>query len=120
MAIKKWLLIVLCVILSPAYADISERKDVQAFIQEMVKQHGFDQAYLTAVFKKVTINDNIIELMDRPAKRTKPWYEYKPLFITNAQVIAGVKFWKDNEAALNKAEKEYGVPPQDYSSHLRR
>lgn len=112
MAIKKWLLILLCFFTSSAYADISERKDVQAFIQEMVTQHGFSQTDLNQLFKKVTINENIIELMNRPAERTKPWYEYEPMFVTNAQAIAGVKFWKDNEAALEKAQKEYGVPPE--------
>jgi membrane-bound lytic murein transglycosylase B len=110
--IKKWWLIALCFIISPAYADISERKDVQAFIQEMVKDHGYSETDLNNLFKKVTINENIIKMMDRPAEKTKPWYEYEPMFVTNAQVIAGVKFWKDNEAAFEKAQKEYGVPPE--------
>lgn len=110
--IKKWLLVALCLIISPVYADISERENVQAFIKEMAKDHGYSEADLNALFKKVTINQNIIKMMDRPAEKTKPWYEYEPMFVTNAQVIAGVKFWKDNEAALAKAEKEYGVPPE--------
>lgn len=110
--IKKWLLVALCLINSPVFADISQRADVQAFIKEMATEHGYSQAELTDLFKKVTINENIIKMMDRPAEKTKPWYEYEPMFVTNAQVIAGVKFWKDNEAALAKAEKEYGVPPE--------
>lgn len=112
MAIKKWCLVVLCFIMSPAYADISERKDVQAFIQDMVKEYGFSETELNAAFKKVTINQGIIDAMDRPAEKTKPWYEYEAMFVTNASVINGVKFWKENEAALAKAEKEYGVPPE--------
>lgn len=112
MTIKKWGLILVCLMMNTAYADISKRPDVQAFIQEMVKDNGFSQEELTQMFQKVTINQNIIELMNRPAERTKPWYEYKPMFVTNAQVIAGVKFWKDNEAALKKAQEVYGVPPE--------
>ncbi len=112
MAIKKWLLVILFFIGHNAYADISERKDVQAFIQEMVSQNGFSQTELTQLFKQVTINNNIIDLMNRPAERTKQWYEYEPMFVTNAQAIAGVKFWKENEAALNKAQQTYGVPPE--------
>ncbi|HLF67547.1 MAG TPA: lytic murein transglycosylase B, partial [Gammaproteobacteria bacterium] len=72
----------------------------------------FSQSDLTQVFKKVSINDSIIDLMNRPAERTKQWYEYEPMFVTNAQVIAGVKFWKENEAALTKAQQTYGVPPE--------
>lgn len=112
MAIKKWLCVLLLSIMQTAYADISNRPDVQAFIKEMSTQHGFSESGLTQLFQQVTINDKIIDLMNRPAERTKPWYEYKPMFVTNAQAIAGVKFWKDNEAALNKAQKEYGVPPE--------
>lgn len=112
MKIRKCLGVVLCFIISPAFADISERKDVQVFIQEMVKEHGFNEVEMTSAFKKVTINQSIIDAMNRPAERTKQWYEYEPLFVTNAQAIAGVKFWKDNADAFAKAEKEYGVPPE--------
>lgn len=112
MKIAKWFWVALSFMISPAYADISERKDVQAFIQDMVKQHGFNEAEMTAAFKKVTINQNIIDAMNRPAEKVKPWYEYEAMFVTNASVIAGVKFWKDNAKALAKAEKEYGVPPE--------
>lgn len=112
MASKKWLGLILFFMFNTALADISQRPDVQAFIQEMSTQEGFSQTELTQLFKKVNINNNIIDLMNRPAEKTKPWYEYEALFVTNATVIAGVKFWKDNEAALNKAQKEYGVPPE--------
>ncbi|MGA2654912.1 MAG: lytic murein transglycosylase B [Gammaproteobacteria bacterium] len=112
MKINKWLGVFLCFVMSSATADISDRKDVQAFIQEMVKQHGFNEAEMTAAFKQVTINQSIIDAMNRPAEKVKPWYEYEQMFVTNGSVIAGVKFWKDNEAALNKAQKTYGVPPE--------
>jgi membrane-bound lytic murein transglycosylase B len=112
MAIRKWLTIALLSIMPHAYADISNRPDVQAFIQEMVKEHGFSQAELTKEFQQVTINNTIIDLMNKPAEKTKTWDQYRPMFVTNAQAIAGVKFWKDNEAALTKAQQQYGVPPE--------
>ncbi len=112
MAIKKGLWLVLLFIFNTANADISNRPNVQIFIHEMVKEHGFSEAELNALFKQVNINQQIIETMNRPAERTKTWDEYKPMFVTNPHAMNGVKFWKDNQAAFDKAQQEYGVPPE--------
>jgi len=92
-----------------AFADISERPDVQAFIQEMVKDYQFSPDALEAVFEKVDIQDSIIDAMNRPAEG-KPWYEYRPLFVSNQSINNGVAYYNAHKDALLKAEKQYGVP----------
>jgi membrane-bound lytic murein transglycosylase B len=54
---------------------------------------------------------DIIEAMRRPAE-AKPWYKYRPIFVTMARTRAGVQFWRSNEALLERAEREYGVAPE--------
>lgn len=108
---RKLLLAFLCVMsLSPvAHADISNRRDVKAFIDRMVKDYDMDKKQLTALFKQVEIKQSIIDAMNKPAEG-KPWYQYRPLFVTQETIDNGVKYYQANKAALDRAAKEYGVP----------
>jgi membrane-bound lytic murein transglycosylase B len=90
---------------------VSEREDVKTFIQEMVDKHNFDAQKLTALFKDVTLKQKIVDAISRPAEG-KPWYQYRPIFVTNTRIDEGVKFWNENEAILKAAEQKYGVPPE--------
>ncbi|MGD8571840.1 MAG: lytic murein transglycosylase, partial [Gammaproteobacteria bacterium] len=92
-------------------ADVSGRKDVKNFIDEMAKKHDFDRDELVKVFKKVTTDDSIIEAITRPAE-AKPWYEYRPIFLTDTRIREGVKFWRKNAIHLQRAYEEYGVAPE--------
>ncbi|KPJ93713.1 MAG: hypothetical protein AMJ53_06720 [Gammaproteobacteria bacterium SG8_11] len=100
-------------VLCPAYAwaDISSRSDVRNFIEDMNKKHGFKEDELVKVFSQVDINQKIIDAITRPAE-AKPWYEYRPIFITDKRINGGVEFWKQHDAALSRAYKEYGVDPE--------
>ncbi|MDH5396481.1 MAG: lytic murein transglycosylase B, partial [Gammaproteobacteria bacterium] len=40
----------------------------------------------------------------------KPWYEYRPIFVTKKRTEGGIEFWKKNAIALARAEEKYGVP----------
>lgn len=94
-----------------AQADVSGRKDVKEFIDEMVKQHGFKRKDLVKVFKKVKTDPAIIEAITRPAE-AKPWFEYRPIFLTDTRIREGVKFWRKNASHLQRAYEKYGVPAE--------
>ncbi|HSI52564.1 MAG TPA: lytic murein transglycosylase B, partial [Ramlibacter sp.] len=47
-----------------------------------------------------------------PQGTAKNWRVYRSRFIDPIRIRAGVKFWQDNQAALERAEKEYGVPAE--------
>lgn len=97
--------------LSSAYAGLADRPDVQAFIDEMVKKHGFNRKELTATMNKATIQQSIVDAMNRPAEG-KPWYQYRPIFITEDSINNGVTYYKAHQKDLKKAEREYGVPAE--------
>lgn len=94
---------------SSAHADYAERADVQAYVAELVAQHGFEQAELLALFGQAERKDQILESIARPAERTLEWHEYRKIFVKEPRISQGVDFWNENEAILAQAEKRYGV-----------
>ena len=42
----------------------------------------------------------------------KNWRVYRSRFIDPVRIAAGVAFWRANAATLERAEREYGVPPE--------
>jgi membrane-bound lytic murein transglycosylase B len=46
-----------------------------------------------------------------PAGTSKNWSVYRSRFVEPLRIRAGVKFWQDNRATLERAEAETGVPP---------
>ncbi|WP_394753648.1 lytic murein transglycosylase B [Crenothrix sp.] len=81
------------------------------FIERMATSHQFNKAELEALFQNVEIKQEIIKKISSPAEGM-PWYKYRKIFMTDARINAGVKFWQDNAQALAKAEQQYGVPAQ--------
>lgn len=99
----------LCSSLAQADRAFTQRKDVQQFINFMVKTHDFNRQKLTAVMNDVKIQPQIIESMNKPYEK-KTWDVYKELFLTPQRIQGGIEFWNANRATLAKAEKQYGVP----------
>ena len=93
-------------------ASYGERREVQAFIQEMVQRHGFIEAELTYLFSRVRRTDQVLEAIERPAEKTRTWREYRAPFMEERRIADGVAFWKTHRSALARAEKIYGVPAE--------
>jgi membrane-bound lytic murein transglycosylase B len=95
-----------------AYALDTTREDVRAFGDEMVRKHGFDAAWVNTLLLAATSQPAIIDAMNRPAEKTKPWFEYRARFITDRRIREGVAFWQANREALERIAAERGVPPE--------
>lgn len=89
----------------------TQRKDVQRFIKTMVKQHHFTQKEMMLTMRQVQLQPQIIQSMDRPFEK-KSWDVYRDLFMTADRLKGGIAFWQKNQKALEKAYKQYGVPPE--------
>ena len=50
--------------------------------------------------------------MSRPAEKVKPWHEYRAIFITPERIAAGVDFYNEHRASLERIEADTGVPPE--------
>jgi membrane-bound lytic murein transglycosylase B len=92
--------------------DYEGSPQVARFVGEMTRDYGFAGEQLMGVFREVERKQAILDAISRPAERVKPWREYRPMFLTDARIARGVDFWRQNQAALARAEREYGVPAQ--------
>jgi membrane-bound lytic murein transglycosylase B len=89
-----------------------ELPDLPQFIDKMVAEHGFEQRELEQVFAEVEVKDSILKAISRPAEKSKPWYEYRNIFLTDSRISGGVAFWEQHKEALARAEQIYGVPAE--------
>jgi membrane-bound lytic murein transglycosylase B len=83
-----------------------------AFIDKMVTAHGFDRAALTKELAAATIDQTILDAMARPAERVVPWHEYRAIFVNDARIAAGVKFWTEHASTIAEISDRYGVAPE--------
>lgn len=111
--IMRTLLFSLCFFMfaAPAWANYSQREDVRQFIAEMVKKHGFDAQQLSKWMAAAEQQSTALEAIARPAE-SKPWKDYRPIFITSRRINNGVEFWEKHKDILARAEQKYGVPAE--------
>ncbi len=108
MKILPMLALLLCV----TAAQAADLPGIPAFIDEMVAKHQFKREELARAFRRADYRPDVIESISKPAT-LKPWSEYRANFINPERIEGGVRFWKKHAAALQRAERQYGVP-QEY------
>jgi membrane-bound lytic murein transglycosylase B len=94
------------------WASYAERPEVQAFVHDLVKRHGFIEAELKRVFRKAQRAQPVLEAISRPAERVRTWDEYRAALLTDRRLNEGLEFWRKYRNTLERAEKKYGVPPE--------
>ncbi len=82
---------------------------IPEFIDEMVAKHQFRQSELVNAFQHAEYKQAIIDAMNTPAT-TKPWADYRAIFINDRSIRDGIKFWRHHARTLRRAERKYGVP----------
>jgi membrane-bound lytic murein transglycosylase B len=106
---------ILAIVGSAAVAEIAiaaqPRPEIEIFISEMVERHGFKQTELESIFGIAQFQPAIINAISQPAT-SRPWYEYRPLFINSRRIAGGVAFWNSHAATLERARKEFGIPEE--------
>lgn len=98
-----------CTVAKPR--PLGDRPEVGKFIDKMVQKHRFTHQELEQIFSKARIRPSIVAAMSRPAE-SKPWYQYRPIFVTSTRIKGGVAFWNKNAKALERAKRTYGVAPR--------
>ncbi len=100
-----------CCLTGPVFADAAllQKKEARAFVQELVKKHHFSRQEVMNALREANYQPQIIASMEKPYEK-KSWDVYQALFLTPQRTQEGLQFWQQNRAALEKAEKKYGVP----------
>lgn len=94
-----------------AIADYNRHQEAPAFIDYMVKEHKFDGKKLQALLSQAEKKQAILDAIARPAEKTKPWFEYRKIFLDADRIQQGVEFWRENAETLNDVSERYGVDP---------
>ncbi len=97
---------------SMAVADFSDHPKALSFIDEMQNKHQFEKDWLEALFAATPRSEKALELIQRPAEKTLQWEGYRPIFLTEERIDAGVEFWQEHKEILERAQLRYGVPAE--------
>lgn len=81
------------------------------FFQQLENQHSITQSDALAILQHAQVSDEVLTAITTPWE-AKPWFEYYPIFLTEHRLEQGLKFWREHQATLERAEREYGVPAQ--------
>ncbi len=104
-------LVLVCGIWVDARAlDIDQYPPLEELVEVMSAEDGYPEDELVEILASVSIDQKVLSLMDRQYE-SLPWFKYRKLLINPQRLRDGVRFWRRNEATLDKAFREYGVPP---------
>ncbi len=85
--------------------------DKSQFIQKMVSEHGFDSRKLQQLLDGAQRQQTILDAISKPAEGL-PWWKYRQIFVKPDRVTQGVEYWTRHRDTLEKAEQQFGVPPE--------
>ena len=100
--------------------DFANNASAHAFIKEMSRSHDMDSNYLNKIFSQAKNLKYVRSpIVKKPKSRQKNthgrmgrWTRYRKYFITSRHINGGVKFWREHATTLDKAYRQYGIPPE--------
>lgn len=89
------------------------RADARALAREIAQTHQLDEAWVWSALSVARYKGQAARLM-MPAPRgtAKNWGVYRSRFIEPIRIRAGMAFWQQYDAELQRAEAQYGVPAE--------
>lgn len=115
----------LCLLISFASAALSaalsaarasdnylQRAEVRDYLDSLADEHGLNRNRLAGYFSRLSPQQDVLDLISRPAERTLTWKEYRPIFLTTERIEAGAAFFSEHSELLELAEKRFGVPTE--------
>jgi membrane-bound lytic murein transglycosylase B len=101
----------------PSWADSGylARPEVRAFVDEMHREHGIEKQWLRRALGDARQQAAVLRLVDpEPSSAPSParsYARYRSKFLRPALIATGARFWAEHADALQRAEEEFGVPP---------
>ncbi len=94
----------------PAYAT---RPEAMQAADEIAQRRGLDAQWVRSAIAQARLMPGIVKASTPPAVGVpKNWTVYRSRFIDPIRIAAGVRFWLANREPLERAEKQFGVPPE--------
>ncbi len=98
--------------LSCAGDNYGAHPNAAVVVDELVEEEGFDREELQQLFARAERKDSILAAISRPAEKSKPWYEYREIFLNKAREDQGIEFYGKHRVTLERAQREFGVPAE--------
>jgi len=90
--------------------DATAHPGAEAFAERVAAEHDLDPARVLEVLERAEYQQSIIDAITRPAE-SRPWHEYRRLFIRASRIDAGAAFWRENRELVKRVAEQYGVDP---------
>ncbi|MBK8286317.1 MAG: lytic murein transglycosylase B [Ahniella sp.] len=100
---------------SGAAAKPEPHPGARAFLAELAAETGADRVQKQqwrTLLAEAKYQDSIIKAISRPAEKTKPWKEYRPIFMTEGRIADGARFYREHRELLDQVARETGVPAE--------
>jgi membrane-bound lytic murein transglycosylase B len=92
----------------PSYAS---RPEAMALADEIAARRQLERQWVRRAIGQAVHLPQVVRLMTpAPSGTPKNWQLYRSRFIEPGRVQAGVNFWRQHRATLERAEAEFGVP----------
>lgn len=105
------LLVLLILSLSlPGFAA-EVRPEDHARLETLSQELNIPLEQLVTGMQQAQFRQSVLDAIQRPWE-AKPWYQYRPLFITPDRIRQGVAFWRKNASQLDRAAVRMQVPPE--------
>jgi lytic murein transglycosylase B len=96
---------------APADPTYAARTDAQALAAAIDAAEGWTDGWARRWIARARRDERVTRLiLPPPPAAFKDWAAYRARFVEPTRIQAGVRFWSAHEAALARAEAEYGVP----------
>jgi membrane-bound lytic murein transglycosylase B len=96
----------------PVAADYDTHAAADAFVAKMVDEHAFAPEDVRSLLAAAERQQSILDAIARPAEKTKPWYEYREIFLNDRREREGVEFLRAHRGTLARAQARTGVPAE--------
>lgn len=101
----------LALMLATAAAATEKHPGENAFAAQVARRHDVSRQYVLNALDQAERKQSIIDAMRRPAE-SKPWKDYRALFMTPLRIGGGIAFYRANRELLDRIADKYGVDPQ--------
>ena len=91
--------------------DYSDRKAAEQVIAA-AQEAGVDPDWAQQLIDAAKRQQSILDAISRPAEKTKAWYEYRKIFLTDRRIREGVTFWSAHASTLQSVAARTGVPAE--------
>ena len=90
---------------------LASTAQTQAWVQDAAQRLQLDPIWVQNILAQAQRLPSVERLVLPPSSPTaKNWAAYRTRFIEPIRIQAGLRFWQNNRSALERAEREYGVP----------